>query len=169
MQRDPRYDILFEPIAIGPVRAKNRFFQVPHCSGMGYRHPRAEARMRGVKAEGGWGVISTQECTIHWSTDIEPSPDGRLWDDRDIPPLALVAEAVHEHGALAAIELSYNGPVSPNLYSRLPPLAPSHLPVGDLDPVQARAMSKTDIADVRSWHRAAALRAKRAGFDIVYV
>ncbi|NCF25951.1 MAG: FAD-dependent oxidoreductase [Gammaproteobacteria bacterium] len=169
MRRDPRYDILFEPIAIGPVRAKNRFFQVPHCSGMGYRHPRTEARMRGVKAEGGWAVISTQECSIHWSADIEPSPDARLWDDRDIPALALMAEAVHEYGALAAIELSYNGPNSPNLYSRLPPLAPSHLPVDDLDPVQARAMSKTDIANVRSWHRDAAVRAKRAGFDIVYV
>ena len=125
--------------------------------------------MRGVKAEGGWAVISTQECSIHWSADIEPSPDARLWDDRDIPALALMAEAVHEYGALAAIELSYNGPDSPNLYSRLPPLAPSHMPVDDLDPVQARAMSKTDIANVRSWHRDAALRAKRAGFDIVYV
>jgi dimethylamine/trimethylamine dehydrogenase len=28
--RDPRYDILFTPIQIGPVTAKNRFFQVPH-------------------------------------------------------------------------------------------------------------------------------------------
>ena len=169
MQRDPRYDILFEPVAIGPVRSKNRFFQVPHCSGMGYRHPRTEARMRGVKAEGGWGVICTQECTVHWTADIEPSPDARLWDDRDVPALALMAEAVHEHGALAAIELSYNGPDSPNLFSRLPPMAPSNLPVDSLDPVQARAMSKADIADVRRWHRNAALRAKRAGFDIVYV
>lgn len=169
MQRDPRYDILFEPIAIGPVEAKNRFFQVPHCSGMGYRHPRTEARMRGVKAEGGWAVISSQECTIHWSADIEPSPDARLWDDRDIPALALMTDAVHEHGALAAIELVHNGPSAANLYSRLPPLAPSHLPINDIDPVQARAMSKTDIANLRTWHRDAALRAKRAGFDIVYV
>ncbi|GMQ76580.1 MAG: NAD(P)-binding protein [Gammaproteobacteria bacterium] len=169
MPRDSRYDILFESVDIGPVRAKNRFFQVPHCSGMGYRHPQTEARMRGVKAEGGWAVISTQECTIHWSGDYEPGPDARLWDDRDIPALALMAEAVHEHGALAAIELTHNGPMANNLYSRVPPLAPSHLPVDDVDPVQARAMSKTDIANLRTWHRNAALRAKRAGFDIVYV
>ncbi len=32
MKRDSRYDILFEPIAIGPVKARNRFYQVPHCS-----------------------------------------------------------------------------------------------------------------------------------------
>ena len=33
--RDPRYDILFEPLAIGPVTAPNRFYQVPHCNGGG--------------------------------------------------------------------------------------------------------------------------------------
>ncbi len=29
MTRDPRYDILFEPVRIGPKTAKNRFYQVP--------------------------------------------------------------------------------------------------------------------------------------------
>src|SRR3546814_12526671 len=36
-------------------------------------------------------------------------------------------------------------------------------------PLQARAMDKTDIANLRRWHRNAALRAREAGFDIVYV
>ena len=63
--RDPRYDILFEPVAIGPVTAKNRFYQVPHCNGMGYRDPSAAAEMRGIKAEGGWGVIFTEQTEIH--------------------------------------------------------------------------------------------------------
>ena len=36
------------------------------------------------------------------------------------------------------------------------------------DPVQTRRMDKEDIRNVRKWHREAALRAKRAGFDIVY-
>jgi len=31
MARDPRYDVLFEPVKIGPVVAPNRFYQVPHC------------------------------------------------------------------------------------------------------------------------------------------
>jgi 2,4-dienoyl-CoA reductase-like NADH-dependent reductase (Old Yellow Enzyme family) len=31
--RDPRHDVLFEPVQIRPVKARNRFFQVPHCSG----------------------------------------------------------------------------------------------------------------------------------------
>ena len=33
MARDPKHDILFEPIRIGPKVMKNRFYQVPHCNG----------------------------------------------------------------------------------------------------------------------------------------
>lgn len=58
--RDPRYDILFEPVEIGPVTARNRFYQVPHCTGLGWLRPRMLAALRGVKAEGGWGVVCTE-------------------------------------------------------------------------------------------------------------
>ncbi|MFQ6018945.1 MAG: hypothetical protein ACE5KF_12220 [Kiloniellaceae bacterium] len=81
MPRDPRYDILFEPVEIGPVTAKNRFYQVPHCNGMGHRMPRATAAMRGMKAEGGWAVVCTEECEIHPSGDVTPAIEARLWDD----------------------------------------------------------------------------------------
>ena len=169
MPRNPRYDILFEPVQIGPVRTKNRFYQVPHCNGMGHQMPAAHAAMREVKAEGGWAVVSTEECEIHPSGDLTPSIEARLWEDDDIPALALMCEAVHRHGALAAIELTHNGPTATNLYSREVALAPSHQPLKYGHPHQARAMTKRDIADYRRWHRNAALRAKRAGFDIVYV
>ena len=53
MTQDTRYDILFEPVKIGPVTAKNRFYQVPHCTGMGYLRPRMLAEMRATKAAGG--------------------------------------------------------------------------------------------------------------------
>ena len=169
MTRDPRYDILFEPVRIGPVTAKNRFYQVPHCNGMGYAMPQAHAAMREVKAEGGWAVVSTEECEIHPSGDISPYVEARLWDDHDIPALALMCEKVHAHGALAAIELTHNGPTSSNAYSREVALAPSHQPLKYGYPHQARAMTLRDIRDYRRWHRDAALRSKRAGFDIVYV
>jgi dimethylamine/trimethylamine dehydrogenase len=171
VSRDPRYDVLFEPVRIGPVTAKNRFYQVPHCNGMGYRDVTALATMRGIKAEGGWAVVCTEQVEIHASSEITPFIELRLWDDCDIPGLARMTEAIHRHGALAGIELAYNGMNGPNLYSREVPMGPAHLPIATFtaDPVQARAMDKRDIADLRRWHRNAALRAKRAGFDIVYV
>jgi len=169
MARDPRYDILFEPVKIGPVTAKNRFYQVPHCNGMGHAMPRAMAAMRGMKAEGGWAVICTEECEIHPSGDVSPYVEARLWSDDDIPTYALMTEAVHEHGALAGIELVHNGPSCANLYSREVPIGPSHQPVNGYAPFQARAMDKADIRAYRQWHRDAALRARKAGFDIIYV
>jgi len=168
MSRDPRYDILFEPIKIGPVTAKNRFFQVPHCNGMGHHNPEGHAAMRGMKAEGGWAVVATEEVEIHPSGDVTPYIEGRLWDDRDIPGHALMCEAVHRHGALAAIELTHNGTSVSNLSSREVAIAPSHQ-MTNYHPWQARAMDQEDIRNYRRWHRDAALRAKRAGFDIVYV
>jgi len=169
MTRDPRYDILFEPVRIGPVTAKNRFYQVPHCNGMGRVYPSSMAEMRRVKAEGGWAVICTEEVEIHPSADHAPWSGGRLWDDRDIPVLARMCEGIHEFGSLAGIELNHAGQMAANRYSREAPMAPSHAPVALPDPVQAREMSKADIRELRRWHRKAALRAKEAGFDLVYV
>lgn len=167
--RDPRYDILFTPLQIGPVTAKNRFYQVPHCNGMGHAMPMAHAAMRETKAEGGWGVVSTEECEIHPSSDLTPYVEQRLWDDQDIPALALMCDKVHAHGALAALQLVHGGVGASNLYSRETLLAPSHQPSKHGYPAQARAMSLHDISEFRRWHRAAAVRGKRAGMDIIYV
>jgi dimethylamine/trimethylamine dehydrogenase len=169
MTRDRRYDILFEPVQIGPVTAKNRFYQVPHCGGMGFNWPQTHAKMREMKAEGGWAVVCTEECMIHPSSDYSPEPQARLWDDQDVKYLALMVEAVHAHGALAGVQLAHNGVGNQNLYTRLKPLGPSHQAGVIGVPTQTRGMDKTDIREFRRWHRKAALRAKRADADIVYV
>jgi dimethylamine/trimethylamine dehydrogenase len=169
MSRDSKYDILFEPVPIGPVTAKNRFFQVPQCNGLGHVRPRAEAANRRVKAEGGWAVVCTQEVEIHPSAEITPSIEGRLWDDRDIPAHRLMTDAVHEHGSLAGIELAYNALHSINLYSRIAPLSPSATVAHGNFPVQARGMTHKDIRNLRRWHVDAAKRSRQAGYDIVYV
>ncbi|MGI9621749.1 MAG: FAD-dependent oxidoreductase [Acidimicrobiales bacterium] len=169
MARDPRFDVLFEPVRIGPVTAPNRFYQVPHCTGIGYRRPQTLAALRGVKAEGGWGTVCTEYCSIHPSSDDDPYPSASIWDDEDVRSLSLMVDRVHEHGALAGVELWHGGAASANHYSREAPLGPFSRPAGVYDPVQTRAMDKTDILELKRWHLEAALRAKRAGFDIVYV
>src|SRR5438132_3806888 len=136
---------------------------------MGHVHPTAHAVMRGVKAEGGWAVVCTEEVEIHHSTDVAPYVEGRIWDDADVPMHARLVEMVHEHGALAGIELVHSGMVAPNLYVRRPPLGPANLPVSGTHPVQARRMDAGDIADLRRWHRQAVARSLGAGYDLVYV
>lgn len=168
MTRDPRYDILFEPVKIGPVTAKNRFYQVPHCNGMGNRYPRGIAESRRVKAEGGWAVIATEECEIHPNSDVSPYVEARLWDAGDMDRLRLSVEAVHEHGALAAVELAHNGHHAGNRYSRLPIMGVSDMVSGSDDPVQAYGISKREIRQLRKLHVDAAIRARDTGFDIIY-
>ena len=169
MTIDNPYAKLFEPVKIGPVVARNRFYQVPHCCGLGHVRPQSNAAMRGIKAEGGWAVVCTEEAEIHPSSDLSPFAENRLWDDADIPALKLLTDAVHAHGSLAAIELVHNGHHASNLFSRIAPIAPSAISVDSCQPVQARAMSLEDIDNLRKWHRQAAIRAKQAGFDIIYV
>jgi len=169
MTADPRYDILFEPVKVGPVTAPNRFYQVPHCTGMGYTKPNSVAAMRETKAEGGWGVVCTEYCSIHPSSDDQPLPSHSLWDDKDVRSHAKIVENVHRHGALAGVELWHGGRSTANLYSREEPLGPMSLPSEHLHPVQCRVMDKRDIKNLRRWHVDAARRAKSAGFDIVYI
>jgi dimethylamine/trimethylamine dehydrogenase len=100
---------------------------------------------------------------------VTPYVEARLWDDGDIPAMALMCEKVKAHGALSAVELTHNGYTASNLYSREIALSPSHTPLKYGYPQQARAMTLRDIRNYRQWHKAAALRAMRAGFDIIYV
>lgn len=170
MTRQAQHDILFEPIRIGPVTAPNRFFQVPHCSGMPHLVPRSNSRMREIKAEGGWGVVSTEACSIHPTSDAGPTPEDKLWDDADIPFVSQMVDGIHEHGSLAAAEILHHGAAVANRFTREVPLSPrGGRLIRHRDPIQARRMDKEDIREFRRWHREAAIRARQAGFDIVYV
>ena len=167
MARDPRYDILFEPVEIGPVRSRNRFYQTPQCNGMGRNYPTAMAVMRGVKAEGGWGVVFAEQCDFHFTTDNPRNV--RLWDEQDIPLLQRVTDQIHEHGSLAGLMLAHNGYITPNLISRETPLSPTGRSAFGIFPTHTRSMDKSDIRALRRWQRQAALNARRAGFDIVNI
>ncbi|WP_282950341.1 MULTISPECIES: FAD-dependent oxidoreductase [unclassified Sphingopyxis] len=153
---------------IGPKTTKNRFYQVPHCTALGTFSPHATAKFREIKAEGGWGVVNTELCMIHPSSDSSPSGGERLWSDDDMPGLQLMVEAVQKHGALAGCELTHQGALAGNRMSRERPMSASPRPAMDV-PAVVRQMDKQDIVDVRRWHRAAARRARDIGFDIVYV
>ena len=167
MIRPPRFDVLFEPVRVGPVVAKNRFYQVAHCNGMGRAYPSAMAAMRSIKAEGGWAVVCTEQCDVHYSSNHQR--ELRLWDEKDIPYLARATDLIHRHGALAAIELVHNGFHVGNLESHAIPLAPTVQATRGILPITARAVDKDDIRAIRRWHRTAALNARSAGFDIIYV
>ena len=174
MARNPRYDVLFEPVKIGPVTARNRFYAVPHAAGMTNSMPHMRAAFREAKAEGGWGVVCTGYVSIHPSADDSPLPFATLWDEDDVRSHALMTEAVHRHGALAGIELWHGGGSVMNRTTRTPPLSPSGTSwmathVNFMGNQRPKMMDTADIRQLLDWQAAAARRARRAGFDIVYV
>jgi dimethylamine/trimethylamine dehydrogenase len=135
---------------------------------MGHALPQTLVAMRAMKAEGGWGVVCTEYCSIHESSDDHPYPFASLWDDGDLANLAAMADAVHAHGALAGIELWHGGSYVANLSTRVPSFGVRSAPAR-IDPVQSQRMDRRDIRELRRWHKEAALRARKAGFDIIYV
>ncbi|MBS0364634.1 MAG: FAD-dependent oxidoreductase [Proteobacteria bacterium] len=172
--RNPRYDLLFEPVKIGPVTARNRFYAVPHAAGMTNTLPHMRAAFRGTKAEGGWGVVCTGYVSIDPSSDDAPLPYATLWDEDDIRSHALMTESVHRHGALAGIELWHGGGSVMNRASRIPSMSPSGtawMPthVNFMGHQRPRRMDSHDIRALLAMQAAAARRARTAGFDIVYV
>ena len=124
---DPRHDVLFEPITIGPKVLRNRFYQVPHCTGFGTEKPWSQAAFRGMKAEGGWAAVCTEYAPVSADSDTMPFVSSRFWDDGDAENLALMCAAVHRHGALAGIELHHGGAIAQPRESRWPSIGPSQI------------------------------------------
>jgi dimethylamine/trimethylamine dehydrogenase len=166
---DPNHEILFEPVRIGPKTLRNRFYQVPHCSGFGTEKPWTQAAHRGVKAEGGWAGVCTEYAPFSPESDDAPLISARFWDEDDMRALRLMTDAVHEHGALAGLELYHGGAHTANNQTRVPSVAPSQL-ASDLEPhVVPKEMDRGDIRRVQRDWAEGAVRGRDCGFDIVYV
>ncbi|HWI70988.1 MAG TPA: FAD-binding protein [Baekduia sp.] len=166
MPRDSKYDVLFEPVQIGPKIMRNRFYQVAHSAGVGPDRPDSQAHFRAVRADGGWAVVSTGFCSI--SQECTPS-DATIWDDGDVRNLARLCELAHERGALAATELFHGGLYGNDQESRIPMRGVSATPAANSAWQPPKEMDKRDIGEVQQLYVDAALRAREAGFDVVCV
>ena len=173
MARDPRYDVLFEAVPIGPVTARNRFYQVPHASGTGCGMPRTRAGLREVRAEGGWAVVCTGYCSIHPTADDWPLPLRQpvARGGRSRPKLSWwtrctgtarwpawscgTAAAWSSTGRAASRRSSPSGRAGTTWGSY---------------PIQPRAVDKQDIRQLRGTGTARPrCGPSQAGFDIVYI
>ncbi len=169
MGRDPKYDVLFEPVRLGPKTARNRFWQVPHCNGAGVDRPGMQAVFRGTKAEGGWGVVHTEVCMVVPHGDVWPMVCSKLWDEGDVRNLAAMCDAVHEHGSLAGVELAHSGGLAHNGETRQAAKGVSQIASEIVPWANCRAITKAEIRQSQREHVDAALRARRAGFDVITI
>jgi dimethylamine/trimethylamine dehydrogenase len=168
--RDPKYDVLFEPVPIGPKTMKNRFYQTPQCTGFGADFPGKQAHFRGIKAEGGWAVVNTEATHISWESDFSGwMVQSRLLDDNDVRNWSLMTDRVHEHEALAGIEILVSGSLATGLDSRIPSGQVTSIPSDTCWLGAFYELDKDEIRRVQSLYRVAARRAIEAGFDILNI
>lgn len=160
------YTHLLTPGYIGTMKVKNRIVMPPMV--------RNFATTDGVitqslidhyteRAKGGAGLIIVEASYVQ--------PSGRVWhqgigidDDRHIPGLGVLTDAVKQWGSRIEIQLVHGGRQSTTAVSKLPVVAPSAVPC----PVTGsfpRELSTQEVADVIEAFAQAARRAKIAGFD----
>lgn len=166
---------LFAPGQIGPVTIPNRILMAP----MTTRTADADGFVTddtiayfAARARGGTGLVTVEMCS--------PEKAGRhrhhelgIYDDRFVPGLARLADAIHASGAKASIQLGHGGGHTRRDVCGEAPVAPSAVPHPvfeiTLETVVPEAMSCDRIeAAVRAFV-AAAKRARSAGFDCVEI
>jgi len=117
-------------------------------------------------AQGGVGLIISGHMYVHPSGKCHPEMTA-IYDDAFIPGLRELADAVHQSGGKAVIQINHGGMnCSAETVEEL--VAPSD--VGpDLIPRQARALTEDEVKEIIAAYGQAARRAKEAGFDGVQI
>lgn len=171
----PPLDRLFEPLVLGPRTARNRVVLGAHHTLFNEPSPvfgepglagARLARYLGERAEGGVGTVVVGQITVHPRSAYQVANMAIGWDRAAIDGLAVVADAVHRHGALVIAQLTHNGAMVPAHWSRQVAHGPNAMAHHHEPPV---AMTTADIDDaVMRWGRAAR-HAAAAGFDGVEI
>lgn len=159
---------IFSEYNIGNLKLKNRIVMPPMCM---YVAP--ETGMvtdwhiihYATRAVGGAGLIIVEATGI--------APEGRLtsndlgiWEDAHIPGLALIVKAVHENGAKIGIQINHGGRKCEAAGMDIE--APSAIPYDEKSKIP-REMTKEDIAETVNEFKNAAIRADKAGFDMIQI
>ncbi|MCL5735911.1 MAG: NADH:flavin oxidoreductase, partial [Actinobacteria bacterium] len=170
------WDALLQPLQIGPVTTKNRVEAAPTLPCLANVDGSVTTELVDyykAKAKGGAGIVTVGESAI--DSDYGITHAGQLFLDHDskIPGLSRLADAIHRYGAVASIELCHGGGQTlPGLIGGRDPIAPSVMTSKLHETLAGRhidihVMDKDLIEQVIHNYASAALRVKKAGFDMI--
>jgi 2,4-dienoyl-CoA reductase-like NADH-dependent reductase (Old Yellow Enzyme family) len=171
---------LFSSLKIKSIEFKNRIVVSPMCeysSEDGFANDWHLVHL-GSRAVGGAGLIITEATAV--------SPEGRIsvadlgiYKDEHIGKLKLITDFIHQHGAVAGIQLSHAGRKASRqrpwdggkqILSDAPggwqTLGPSAVAFTDAEEAPLE-LDKAGIEKVKADFKAAALRAMKAGFKVI--
>jgi 2,4-dienoyl-CoA reductase-like NADH-dependent reductase (Old Yellow Enzyme family) len=173
---------LFSPIRFRGVMLANRVAVSPMCEYSyedGFSNDWQLVHL-GSRAVGGAGLVMTEATAVLAEGRITPGDLG-IWKDEHIAPLKRVADFLHGQGARAGIQLAHAGRKASmdipwkgeRLLSRAEGgwenvAAPSAIPFRE-DHAKPHALDEAGIARVVRAFADAAVRAGKAGFDVVEV
>jgi NADPH2 dehydrogenase len=159
---------LFTEYKIKNLTLKNRIVMPPMCMYVAPKTGMAtdwHVLHYATRAVGGAGLIVIEATAV--------SPEGRLtsndlgiWDDAHIAGLFAIVKAVHDNGAAIGIQLNHGGRKCEAEGMEIE--APSAIPY-DENSKTPKEMGKSDIADTVEQFSRAAVRAEKAGFDLIQI
>jgi 2,4-dienoyl-CoA reductase-like NADH-dependent reductase (Old Yellow Enzyme family)/thioredoxin reductase len=154
------------PVALGPVELANRLVIAPHTVNFGFvdGSPGDDYIAYMTRRAPGFGLT--------WVPIAAPDPLGRaepaqpwLWDDRFIPGLARLVDALRACGTEPGLQINHAGrQTSPMLIDGETPVAPSPEPPRSIYTTVPRELTVVEISAIVEGYAAAARRAVAAGF-----
>lgn len=166
------YPNLLREGRINRMRTKNRIITGPMERAMANRDGTLNQRYIDYlveRAQGGAGLVNVE------STYVDPRGQGNPFqvgchDDRVIPGLTRLVNALHKEGAVVSVELYFAGRQSASTATLRQPLAPSAIPCSFFDPMPLPLeMTQADIDDVVGAFAHAAARCLKAGVDMIHL
>ncbi|GAA2213994.1 FAD-dependent oxidoreductase [Nonomuraea monospora] len=159
------------PLALGPVRLRNRFVSAPmernYCEPDGTATDRYAAYLA-RRAHGGAALVFAEAAYVRADGKGRARQLGADTDAR-VPGLARLAKAVHDGGALFGVELNHGGRTAQSAVSGFRPVAPSPvpcLPAGGELPRQAPAAEVYELVEA---YAEGARRCREAGVDVIMI
>ena len=159
---------LAQSIYIRKLRLNNRLSVAPMVHNLATESGGVTERLIDVyrkKGAGGWALVMVEASYV----SQEYSQFNRMlgiYHERQIAGLTELAEAVQEGGALAGIQIMHPGGMAPAMWNQRQPVAPSNVTMAGVD---TKALSISEIEKIIDDFQTAALRAKRAGFNMVQI
>jgi 2,4-dienoyl-CoA reductase-like NADH-dependent reductase (Old Yellow Enzyme family) len=173
--------MLLEPITLGTLKLRNRIVVSPMCQ---YSSPGGVPTdwhlvHLGSRAVGGAGLVFTEATAVSPEGRISPEDTG-IWNDEQVAAWSRIVSFIRGQGAAAGIQLAHAGrkastdapwrggdPLDAE-HGGWTPVAPSAIPFDEGHPVPI-ALDANGIAKVVEDFRAAARRAREAGFEVIEI
>lgn len=189
-----KYPHLLSPGRIGSLEIRNRLVQTAMGTNLAYPGGFFGDELiayHEARARGGVGMIITEAVAVGWPQGAALYNQVGISDDKYIPGLRKLAEAVQQHGAKIALQLHFGGmnaardmidgrdvwipsmPLPPKGKGFAGALYPDEKALTQAakitSPPKFKEVGAAEIAQLIEWFAAGAERAKRAGFDGVEI